>query len=258
MIDEVWRRTLTVVASTSDQAALFPADWGLEEPQSSGSVTSHSDSAAREHSAHGVVVSADQVSSGRVSAGRVSAGRVSEGGASSSQVFKGGVSSSRVSEGRVVVYTDGACIKNPGPGGWAWVVPGGQSDCGAEPSTTNQRMELTAVLEALRAISGPMEVVSDSTYVVNCFNQKWYENWQRKNWRNAKRKPVANRDLWEPLIELWQARSDEISWKWVKGHSGNEWNEIADQMAWEAAMNQRTRNGHPASRKGYRGYRRDY
>ena len=145
--------------------------------------------------------------------------------------------------GSTAVYTDGACLGNPGPGGWAWAVPSGQWACGAEPHTTNQRMELRAVLEALRAVSGPVEVVSDSTYVVNCFRDRWYEGWLRRGWRNSNRKPVANRDLWEPLIEEYLARRGEISFRWVKGHSGNEWNEIADQLASGAASDQRSRRG---------------
>ncbi len=142
-----------------------------------------------------------------------------------------------------VVYTDGACLGNPGPGGWAWAVPGGAWACGADPHTTNQRMELQAVLEALREMTGPVEVASDSTYVVNCFRDKWYEGWKRRGWRNSNRKPVANRDLWEPLIELYCSRPGEISFRWVKGHSGDEWNEIVDQLASGAAADQRSRRG---------------
>ncbi len=145
--------------------------------------------------------------------------------------------------GRTVVYTDGACVGNPGPGGWAWAVPGGAWACGAERRTTNQRMELRAVLEALREITGSVEVVSDSTYVVNCFRDRWYAGWMRRNWRNANRKPVKNRDLWEPLIELYLERLPEVSFRWVKGHSGDEWNEIADQLASGAARDQRNRRG---------------
>ncbi|MCY4293233.1 MAG: ribonuclease HI, partial [Acidimicrobiaceae bacterium] len=109
-----------------------------------------------------------------------------------------------------VVYTDGACLGNPGPGGWAWAVPGGAWACGAAPDTTNQRMELRAVLEALRELDGPVEVVSDSTYVINCFRDRWYEGWLRRGWRNSNRKEVANRDLWEPLIELFLSRRGEV------------------------------------------------
>lgn len=144
---------------------------------------------------------------------------------------------------RTVVYTDGACLGNPGPGGWGWAVPGGEWACGAEPHTTNQRMELRAVLEALREVTGPAEVVSDSTYVVNCFRDRWYEGWMRRGWRNSNRKPVANRDLWEPLIEEYLSRPGEISFRWVKGHSGDEWNEIVDQLAATAAADQRPRRG---------------
>ena len=144
---------------------------------------------------------------------------------------------------RTVVYTDGACIDNPGPGGWAWVIPGGGWACGADPSTTNQRMELTAALEALREVDGPVEVVSDSTYVVNCFRDRWHVGWRKRGWRNAKRKPVANRDLWEPLLALFLPREQEISWRWVKGHSGDEWNEMADQLALGAATDQHSRRG---------------
>lgn len=140
-----------------------------------------------------------------------------------------------------MVYTDGACHGNPGPGGWAWVVVGGDWACGAEADTTNQRMELRAVLEALRELRGPVEVVSDSTYVVNCFRDRWYVGWKRRGWRNSKREPVANRDLWEPLIELYLKRGSEVSFRWVKGHSGDEWNDIADELATRAATEQRSR-----------------
>ena len=145
---------------------------------------------------------------------------------------------------RTVVYTDGACRGNPGPGGWAWAVPGGDWACGAAPRTTNQRMELLAVLEALRGLHGSVEVVSDSTYVVNCFRDRWYEGWKRRGWRNANKKPVANRDLWAPLIDLYESRPrGEVSFRWVKGHSGDEWNEIVDRLAAGAAADQRPRRG---------------
>ncbi len=129
------------------------------------------------------------------------------------------------------VFTDGACSGNPGPGGWAWATRDGRRDSGGDPSTTNQRMELQAVLEALRVLAGPVVVNSDSTYVVNCFNERWYEGWLARSWRNSQRKPVANRDLWEPLIDLYLDRSDEISFVWVKGHSGDEMNDLVDAMA---------------------------
>ena len=139
--------------------------------------------------------------------------------------------------GTVVVYTDGACRGNPGPGGWAWAVPGGRYASGAEAHTTNQRMEITAVLEALRALlpDGPsgIDVVSDSTYVVKCFTDRWWEGWQRRGWKNAQRKPVANRDLWEPLLDL--ALAHEVTFRWVKGHSGDRWNDRVDELATLAA-----------------------
>lgn len=141
------------------------------------------------------------------------------------------------------VYTDGACKGNPGPGGWAWVVPDGPWANGAEAASTNQRMELMAVLDALRNLSGPLEVVSDSTYVVHCFRDRWWEGWMKRGWKNAKKEPVANRDLWEPLVELYRPRADEVTFRWVKGHAGDEWNDVADRLAVEAAETQQARSG---------------
>jgi len=134
-----------------------------------------------------------------------------------------------------VVFTDGACAGNPGPGGWAWAVsPDGQRFAnGGAPHTTNQRMEVQAVLEALRSIDGPVQIVSDSTYVVNCFRDRWWEGWIRRGWKNSQNKPVANRDLWEPLIALVRARGD-VTFRWVKGHSGDPMNELVDRLAVEA------------------------
>ncbi len=142
-----------------------------------------------------------------------------------------------------VVYTDGACRGNPGPGGWGWVVPEGPWANGADPDTTNQRMELQAALDALRTIEGPVELVSDSTYVVNCFRDGWWKGWLKRGWKNSKKEPVANRDIWEPLIELYQGRADEITFRWVKGHAGDEWNDIADRLAVEASHTQKGRMG---------------
>lgn len=132
---------------------------------------------------------------------------------------------------RTTVYTDGACSGNPGPGGWAWAVPGGKWGSGFDPQTTNQRMEVTAVLEAVRCLSGGLDVVSDSKYVVDCFRDRWWQGWQRRGWKNAQRRPVANRDLWEPLITLVNARPEGIRFAWVKGHSGDEWNDRVDALA---------------------------
>ena len=137
-----------------------------------------------------------------------------------------------------VVYTDGACLGNPGPGGWAWAVPDGAYASGYDARTTNQRMEVTAVLEALRALPGPLQVVSDSTYVVNCFRDRWWEGWLRRGWMNSARKPVANRDLWEPLVDLYRERGD-VTFRWVKGHSGDRMNDRVDELAVLAARTQK-------------------
>jgi len=154
----------------------------------------------------------------------------------------------------IVVYTDGACTGNPGRGGWAWAVPHGRYASGAAAQTTNQRMEITAVLEAVKTLDGPLEVVSDSTYVINCFRDRWWEGWLQNNWRNSQRKPVANRDLWEPLIEIVQCRA--IAFRWVKGHSEDPMNDLVDQLAVEARRTQRGQQGvapdgaHPPPRPG--------
>ncbi len=129
------------------------------------------------------------------------------------------------------VYTDGACSGNPGPGGWAWATVDGRQASGGDPDTTNQRMELTAVLKALQAIDGPVSIHSDSTYVVNCFNDRWYEGWLARNWRNSQKKPVANRDLWEPLVEIFERRRPDLRFVWVKGHSGDPMNDLVDALA---------------------------
>jgi ribonuclease HI len=102
-------------------------------------------------------------------------------------------------------------------------------------------MELTAVLEAAKALDGPLEVVSDSTYVINCFRDRWWELWLQNNWTNSQKKPVANRDLWEPLIKL--VRQHGITFCWVRGHSGDPMNELVDQLAREAARTQQRRQG---------------
>lgn len=135
---------------------------------------------------------------------------------------------------RLVVYTDGACSGNPGPGGWAWGALDGRFESGAEPHTTNQRMEIKAALQALIALPGPIEVVSDSTYVVNCFKQRWYASWRANGWRNSQKKPVANRDLWEPLID--QALSRAVLFRWVKGHGSDPMNDWVDELAVRAAQ----------------------
>ncbi len=141
-----------------------------------------------------------------------------------------------------IVYTDGACSGNPGPGGWAWAIPGGQWASGFKTLTTNQQMEITAALRAAEAIEGPLEIVSDSTYVVNCFRDSWWKGWERRGWKNTANKPVANRDLWEPLIEMYKTRGD-ITFRWVKGHGTDPMNNLVDELAVRAALTQTAASG---------------
>ena len=145
--------------------------------------------------------------------------------------------------GETLVFTDGACLGNPGPGGWAWAVPEGPFASGSEARTTNQRMEITAVIRALGALQGPTLVMSDSTYVVNCFRDRWWEGWLRRGWRSSAGKPVANRDLWEPLLALVLTDERPIRFDWVKGHSGNVMNDRVDLLANEAAATRRGISG---------------
>ena len=136
------------------------------------------------------------------------------------------------------VYTDGACLGNPGPGGWAWAVPGGRWASGVAPMSTNQRMEIDAVLAAVTTLEGPLDVVSDSTYVVNCFRDRWWEGWLARGWRTSAKKDVANRDLWEPLIDAVRADPQRVRFRWVKGHSDDPMNDLVDRLAVEAARTQ--------------------
>jgi len=141
------------------------------------------------------------------------------------------------------IYTDGACRGNPGPGGWAWA--SGKDDFGSGPDshTTNQRMEVLAVIEALREHpEGAVEIVSDSNYVVKCFHDRWYDGWKRRNWKNSKGQPVANRDLWEALIPLVLESGRKVTFSWVKGHSGDVMNDFVDQLATAAADSQQGRH----------------
>ena len=144
-----------------------------------------------------------------------------------------------------VVFTDGACSGNPGPGGWGWSIVGGTSANGAERKSTNQRMELWAVLDALTTIvaleDGTIEVVSDSAYVVNCFNNRWWPGWEAKGWKNSQKQPVANQDLWKPLVALYKRNRERITFRWVKGHSGNPMNDKVDALAVAAAQGQTDR-----------------
>jgi ribonuclease HI len=104
-------------------------------------------------------------------------------------------------------------------------------------------MEVTAVLEAVRTIEGSVEVVSDSTYVVNCFRDRWWQGWLARGWTNSQRKPVANRDLWEPLIDLYRAEPARFAFRWVKGHGTDPMNNLVDRLAVEAAAAQTGRAG---------------
>ena len=133
----------------------------------------------------------------------------------------------------VEIFTDGACRGNPGPGGWGALLRYGDNErelCGGEHDTTNNRMELMAVIEGLSALQRPCEVkvTSDSTYVLKGI-QEWMPNWKKRGWKTASKKPVKNVDLWQQLDQLVELHS--IDWHWVKGHSGHAENEIADQLA---------------------------
>lgn len=133
----------------------------------------------------------------------------------------------------VIIYTDGACRGNPGPGGWgAWLTCRGvhKELFGGEKETTNNRMELTAVIEALNALKRPchIDLHTDSQYVKNGMTQ-WIFNWKKNNWKTANKKPVKNAELWQALDEA--VRRHQIDWHWVKGHAGDEGNEMADMLA---------------------------
>lgn len=140
-----------------------------------------------------------------------------------------------VPAGAVTVYTDGACSGNPGPGGWAWAIDREHYASGSEKPSTNQRMEIRAALEAVTELGGPLLVVSDSTYVVNCFRDQWWSGWLERGWLTSQKKPVANRDLWEPLVHAVTTRGD-VAFHWVKGHSGHEMNDLVDQLAVAASL----------------------
>ena len=141
---------------------------------------------------------------------------------------------------KVLIYTDGACSGNPGPGGWGAILMYGEVKkeiSGALKDTTNNIMEITAVLEALKLLKEEceVEVYSDSAYVVNAFNQGWLDNWQKNNWRTAGKDPVKNKELWEELYNLTQKH--KVTFIKVKGHSDNEWNNRCDFLATSAIKN---------------------
>ena len=134
---------------------------------------------------------------------------------------------------QVLIYTDGACRGNPGPGGWgAWLRFGDQQKelWGGEPETTNNRMELLATIESLKALtrSCDVEIYTDSQYVRKGITE-WMINWKKRGWKTAAKKPVKNQDLWQALDE--QVQRHSVNWHWVKGHSGDEGNEKADSLA---------------------------
>jgi ribonuclease HI len=140
------------------------------------------------------------------------------------------------------IHTDGACRGNPGPGGWAWACDKDRYASGPEAHTTNQRMEMTAVIDALRENpEGSVEIVSDSNYVVKCFHDKWHVGWLRRGWKNSQGQPVKNRDLWEELFALALNVDRAVTFSWVKGHSGDLMNDFVDSLATAAADTQRGR-----------------
>jgi ribonuclease HI len=142
---------------------------------------------------------------------------------------------------KVEIFTDGACRGNPGPGGWAALLRTGEKEReihGGEPLTTNNRMELTAAIEALNALKRPcrVELHSDSQYVRDGIT-KWIHSWQRNGWRTADKKPVKNADLWQALLEA--EAPHRVKWHWVKGHSGHPENDRVDALACAEADEQR-------------------
>jgi ribonuclease HI len=137
----------------------------------------------------------------------------------------------------IEIFTDGACKGNPGPGGWGAILRMGTHEkemSGSEAQTTNNRMEMTAVIRALNALTEPCDatVCTDSRYVIDGMT-KWVHGWQKKGWINASKQPVRNADLWHELIEA--CHRHKMSWKWVRGHDGHVENERADKLASDAA-----------------------
>ncbi|WP_350494240.1 ribonuclease HI [Thermoanaerobacterium sp. R66] len=134
----------------------------------------------------------------------------------------------------VIIYTDGACSGNPGPGGWGAILiykDTVKEISGYEENTTNNRMELTAAIEALKMLKRPCKVnlYSDSSYLINAFNQKWIDNWLKKGWIKSDKTPVENKDLWLKLLDL--SSIHQIKWIKVKGHADNEYNNRCDKLA---------------------------
>lgn len=141
---------------------------------------------------------------------------------------------------KVIIYTDGACSGNPGPGGWGAILmykDNKKEISGGKKDTTNNVMELTAVIEGLKMLKFPceVEVYSDSAYVVNAFNQKWIDSWIKNNWKTSGKDPVKNKEVWQELYEL--TKIHNVKFIKVKGHSDNEFNNRCDEMAREAIKN---------------------
>jgi len=141
---------------------------------------------------------------------------------------------------KVIIYTDGACSGNPGPGGWGSILMSGTNQkeiSGGKKETTNNVMELTAVIEALKLLKRPCEVdlYSDSAYVVNAFLQDWISNWIKNSWINSSKEEVKNKELWQELVELTQTH--KVTFHKVKGHSDNEYNNRCDELARNAIKN---------------------
>lgn len=139
----------------------------------------------------------------------------------------------------ILIYADGACSGNPGPGGWGAILKCPAKDMekrlsGGEKETTNNRMELTAVIEALSSLKIPcrVKVVTDSRYVVDAFKAGWLRNWLRNGWKTAGKQPVKNVDLWQKLMEA--MKPHQVEWEWIRGHAGHPENEEADRLAVEA------------------------
>lgn len=159
----------------------------------------------------------------------------------------------RVESERVVVYTDGACLGNPGPGGWAWIISEDRYGRGGVGETTNNRMELMAAREAIREVGSPMVIVTDSRYLSDCFEKNWWKKWVANGWRTSDKKSVKNKDLWQPIIEAYQ--SGLVEFRWVRGHAGNPGNEAADRLASLAASDQKMNSGY--GEPGYEGWLAD-
>jgi ribonuclease HI len=135
---------------------------------------------------------------------------------------------------KVIIYTDGACSGNPGPGGWGAILMFNEHKkeiSGGNKDTTNNIMEITGVIEGLKALKRPceVEIYSDSAYVVNTFQKGWIENWQKNDWKTSNRQPVKNKELWEELYQLMQVH--KVEFIKVKGHSDNEYNNKCDELA---------------------------